>query len=246
MRRLFSLFGTPLLAFTMLALPGSAQAQCSDPMLTLPEGQSLMTIMATERQSVEQDLLVATLSYVVENRDASELQDEINSAMKEALDKAKKVESVKVSTGSYQVYETTDPRSKEKKWRGSQSIILKSKNADALLKLAGELQELKLTMNGLSYTLDPDTAAEAQDSMMEAALVKLQSRANRAAKALGKSEAELKDVSVQSDNSVRPQPYVARGAMMMESAAMDMASPVASANEETLMLTVSARAVLKP
>lgn len=237
------------LAFAAIMLsPALAQAQCggTDALLELPEGQAIMSITATERSTVEQDLLIANLSYVVEKNDAKEVQNEINEAMTKALSTAKKVEEVKASTGSYQVYETTVPRTKEKKWRGSQTITLKSKDADALLELAGKLQDMKLTMNGLNYTLDPDTAAEMQDNMMEAALVKLQTRANRAAKALGKSSAELRDVSTQGSAPPIPMPHMARGAMMMADAEMAMATPVASAGETTLILTVSARAILKP
>lgn len=242
-------FITPLALMSFVFMPTHAFAQCvqDSTLLSLPEGQAVMSISATERMSVEEDLLVASLSYVTEKRDAKEVQNEINQAMTKALETAKKVDGVKSSTGSYQVYETTDPRSKEKKWRGSQSLTLKSTDADALLELTGKLQNMKLTMGGLNYTLDPDTAADLQDSMMENALVELQARADRAAKALGKSSAELREVTTQSAGGPLPNNYVgARSMMAMESAADTMAMPVASAGETTLTLTVSARAILKP
>lgn len=223
-----------------------ALAQYEDPILTLPEGQVILNISATENREVQQDLLVGTLSYVAQNRDSRALQNEINTAMAKAVEAAKATEDVKVSTGSYQVYETTDERSKEKLWQGSQTLTIQSMKPDAVLTLAGKLQDMKLTMNGLSYTLAPATAIEVQDSLMEAALKQLQDRANRAAKALGKSSAELRDVQVNS-SGVPYQPVMHRGAMMkMEMAADSMAAPVAESGETTLSLNVSARAILKP
>lgn len=237
-----------ILAFSSAALILSfapAQAQSEDPILTLPDGQAILNISATERMEVAQDLLVASLSYNATNTDSRALQNEINRAMSKALEIAKKVSTIKVNTGSYQVYETVDPRTKEKKWQGSQSLTLKSKTADDVLKLTGELQNLGLNMNGLSYVLAPETAVTIQDNLMEAALKQLQERANRAAKALNKSTAELRDVSVQSNEPVYMPKAYGRG-MVMEAAAMDMAAPVAAAGDDTISLTVSARAILKP
>ncbi len=234
-----------LLALIMFTLPLAAEAQEQDPILALPDGQVILSIQATESKDVAQDLLVGTLSYVVTNREAAVVQNQINTVMAKALEEAKKEEALKVNTGAYQVYETTDDRTKEKLWRGSQNITLQSKDAEKLLDVAGKLQEQGLTMNGLSYTLDPKTAVTVQDSLMEAALTQLQERASRAAAALGKSSAELRDVSV--NQAMMPYRPVYKGrAMMMESVAMDMAAPVAEGGEDTITLTVSARAILKP
>lgn len=240
--RLFAIISVLLI----LALSQPAAAQMQDPILSLPDGQVILNISATERKEVEQDLLVGTLSYIVTNREASAVQDEINTAMAKALDEAKGTKEVKVNTGAYQVYETTEPRTKEKLWRGQQSLTIKSMNAENLLELAQKLQQMGLTMNGLSYTLAPETAVDIQDNLMEAALKQLQERATRAAKALGKSGAELRDVNVNSSGipyNHAPQMRMARAEIM---SAAPMAAPVAAAGETTITLTVNARAILKP
>ncbi len=239
------------LLLILIALPVTAHkanAQMEDPILSMPDGQVILNISATERRDVEQDLLVANLSYQATNKGPRALQDEVNKIMKEAISTAKKVDTVKVSTGSYQVYDYTDPRTKEKKWRASQSLTLKSKDAESLLKLSGKLQDMKLNMNGLSYMLDPKTSVSVQDSLMEDALKQLQMRANRAAKALGKSTAELRDVNVQTGGVPYQQirNYGRSNMMEMQGAVADMAAPVAEAGETTISLSVSARAILKP
>lgn len=234
-----------LCLFPMLSA-SPASAQMEDPILTMPDGQAILNISATERREVEQDLLVATLSFKSVNKDSSVVQNEINKKMKEAVELAKKEKEIKVNTGSYQVYEQTDPRTKETKWNGSQSLTLKSKDSEMILTLVGKLQSMGLTSNGLNYMLSPETAVEVQDSLMEAALKQLQDRADRAAKALGKSTAELRDINVQGTD-VPYQPMYGRGqVMMMAKAEMDMAAPVAEAGESTITLTVNARAILKP
>ena len=243
MRKLAAL-STALIIFA--AAPVSAQAQTQDPIISLPEGQVILNISATERREVEQDLLVGTLSYIVTNREAAKVQNEINTVMAKALDEAKKAEEVKVNTGAYQVHETTDQRTKETQWRGQQSLTVKSKNAENLLDLVQDLQDMGLTMNGLNYTLSPETAVEIQDSLMEDALKQLQERANRAAAALGKSGADLRDVNVNS-SGIPYQPQMRGNMAMMEaSSAKSMAAPVAAAGETTITLNVNARAILKP
>lgn len=235
-----------LSALFLLSFPHTVMAQVEDPILSLPDGQVILNISATERREVEQDLLVATLNYSATNTNSRELQNEINSAMKKALDLVKKEKNVKVNTGAYQVYQTNDQRTKEKKWQGSQSLTLKSKDAKTILELAGKLQDMKLNMNGLNYTLSPETAITVQDNLMEAALKQLQTRANRAAKALGKSTAELREVNTQGGGIPIQRRNYARSAMVMESADMAMSAPVAASGESTITLTVSARVILKP
>jgi len=233
----------PALALLAFAVP--AYAQVEDPILSLPDGQVILNISAEERREVEQDLLVGTLSYVVTDRDASKVQNDINTVMAKAVEAAKATEDVKVNTGAYQVHETTDQRSKEKQWRGQQTMTIKSMTSENILELTGKLQEMGLTMNGLNYTLAPDTAVDVQDSLMEAALEQLQERANRAAKALGKSSAELREVNVNS-SGIPYQPMMRASSIKMEMASDSMAAPVAAAGETTLTLNVNARAILKP
>lgn len=223
----------------------TAQADDDELLLALPEGHVVLHISATERQDVAQDLLIATLNYEATHRSSKDLQNDINTVMAKAVARAKEDESVKTRTGAYNVYQFTEPRTKEQKWRGQQRLSLESKDSETLLTLAGDLQELGLTMNGLSYMLDPKLAVSTQDGLMEAALKQLQARADLAAKALGKSTAELRDVRVQSAGTPVPRIHKQR-TMMLESASASMAPPVAEGGETTISMTVSARALLKP
>ena len=240
-----------LMIFTfLLTIPGFANAQHKDPVFELEAQESLLHISATERREVDQDLLIATLRFEVEDSSNKLVQHEINKNMQAALDLAKKYKDVRTTTRSYNVhrYDKNNGRRDRPRnmiWKGSQSVELKSKNADELLELAGKIQDLGFLMRGLNYTLSPEVAASIQDEMLEAALLKLQERANRAAKALGKKEAELKEINTQR-NHTPVQPVYNRG-VRMEAASMSakMAPPVASSGQTTITMNVSAKALLR-
>lgn len=239
-----------MLLALLLTVPNLAQAQYKDPVFELNDNDSLLHISATETREVDQDLLIATLRIEVENASNKTVQNEINKGMKAALDVAKNYADVKAITRGYNVHQYDKNGGKRDRprnmvWKGSQSVQLKSKNADALLELAGKIQGAGFIMGGLSYTLSPEVAAQVQDEMLEAALEKLQVRAQRAATALGKKKAELKEINTQGNyNPV--QPVYHRGAKMEVMAmSADMAAPVASPGETTITMNVNAKALLR-
>ena len=239
-----------LLALLLTFPLTSANAQYKDPIFELSDNDSLLHINATESREVDQDLLIATLRIEVEDLENKVVQNKINKGMKAALDLAKNYTDVKAITRGYSVnqYDKNSgkkDRPRDMVWKGSQSVQLKSKNSEALLELAGKIQAAGFLMNGLEYTLSPEVAAQVQDEMLEAALEKLQVRAKRAAKTLGKTEAELKEINTQG-NYVPVQKTYHRG-MQMEAmaASADMAAPVASAGETTITMNVSAKALLR-
>lgn len=238
------------LLFIPLLTPSLAHAQNKDPVFLLNDSESLLHINATERREVDQDLLIANLRIEVENSENKIVQNDINKGMKAALDIAKNYKDVKAITRGYNVrqYDLNSgrkDRARRMVWKGSQSVQLKSKNAEELLELAGKIQEKGFLMNGLNYTLSPAKAAQIQDEMLEAALVKLQSRAERAAKALGKKKAELKEINTQGNYQPRPQLYARNMQMKAMSADVEMAAPVATPGETTITMNVSAKAFLQ-
>ena len=236
-----------LAAIVFISLPASAQVK--DPVFELNPNESLLHISATETREVDQDLLIANLRIEVENKDNAVVQNEVNKGMKAALDLAKSYSDVKAITRGYNIHQYDRNNNKLNRtpdmiWKGSQSVQLKSKNADQLLELAGKIQGAGFLMGGLNYVLSPEVASKVQDEMLEAALEKLTSRAQRAAKALGKSEAELKEINTQGNYTPRPPTYH-RGAEIAMMSSAKMAAPVASPGETTITMNVSAKAILK-
>ena len=247
-----------LMAFG-LSFPVTTMAQDTKTILDLPAGHTILNVSASEQREVEQDLLVANLRYQAENKDPKALQNDINDIMKKAVEKAKKTKDVKVSTQQYYVHQYDPPRPRPKPgqtfteedakkfrtWRGQQGLQLKSKSADELLELTGELQKMGLIMNGLNYTLTPEKMEETRDDLMEAALEKIKDKAGRTAKVLGKSTVQIREINVDTGGNYHPQPMM-RTMAAPGGAAMEMAAPVATPGESNISMSVSARVVLKP
>jgi predicted secreted protein len=216
-----------------------------------------VTLSASDQKKVTQDLLVASLRIEIDNKDSRKVQDDINKAMKTALDTVKAEPEIKVSTGSYYVYNfdpnpappkplSADEMKKRMVWKGSQTIDLKSKDAQKALDILAKLQDMGFVMNGLNYTLSPELAEAQKDELLIGALKKIQNKAALVAKTLGKSGYEIADLTI--DGSYVPQQPVAMMSMardgIMEKSAM--AAPVAAPSEDDVSLSVSARVVLKP
>ncbi len=220
-------------------------------------GQTVLNISANERQMVQQDQLIASVRYEIDGDDPKTLQSKINAQMAKALEAAKKHPDVKVSTDNYYVYpynpdqyDHPDPdqrlehnKKKSVIWRGAQGLQLTSKNSEELLELLGKLQAMGLQTNNLSYTLSTEVFEKVRDSLMESALKKLSEKADHAAKALGKKDVELVEVNV--DAGYPQAPVMMMRAEMSGAANAKMDMPVASPGESEIVLTVSARAILK-
>ena len=238
-----SQWGVFLLLFAGLGASMGAVAQQTA--VLLPEGQTLITLQVTERQSVAQDLLVANLRVEIEGRDPAAVQNDINAAMTQALEQANAVETVDTSTGRYNVYQINrQPQNNrpDMVWRGSQNINLQGFDAPALLALVGQLQELGFLTGHLGYELSTARADEVRDSLMEAAVAKAMERAERAARALGKGSVDISALDV--DNSAQyAAPVMFRAAMVADSA--ERAAPVAEAGETEVVLTVRIQAVAR-
>jgi uncharacterized protein len=234
-----------LIAFTLL-ISTPAQAQDYKTLLDIPEGETLVDLSVTKRLEVEQDLLTANLRYEIENANPRELQNKINHHIKEALEIAQGVKTVKTSTQGYNVYQYNPNQNKKslpakKIWRGSQGVKLKSKNAKDLLALVGKIQGEGFTMNGLNYSVSPELLEETRNNLLEAALTKLRVKANRIAKALGKTKTALLHVIVDSEG-YKPRAMMQLGAVRMA----DMPAPVAVPGRSNISLTVRTTALIKP
>lgn len=247
-----------LSALTALFLAGPALAE--DTVALPPAGTTIVSLSATERQKIQQDTLSASLRIELDGASATEIQDKINKAMSEAVAESKKVSEVKTTTGSYYVYQFDDGKPETqrvspqtgqienpvKKWRGSQTIDMESKDGAKLLTLAGKIQEKGFVMNNLSYALSPEKAEEIKDTLLTKAIAKLREKAKVAQTALGKSSFEIIDVNI--DNASMPPAYpVAYKAMAMRdgAGAAEMSAPTAEAGESEVEMTVNARILLK-
>jgi predicted secreted protein len=239
------------LSFVFLLPAASAVlAQNEFSLGALEPGQLLLNLNATEQRDVAQDTLNASLQYSAQGRNRSDLQDEVNTAMRKALDILKDANGVEYSTTQYQVYVIDAGRPSRTDvenpvWRAQQEVALTSMDSDALLEAMGLLQAAGLVVTSQYYSLSVERYEEVAGTLMQAALAKLQSRANDAAAGLGKSKAELVEVSLDGSPNfaMRDQRAYSMAATVGDA---EMAPPVAVPGETQVSMTVSARAVLSP
>lgn len=238
---LATLVSAPAILMLCLLAPS---AHADDGLQLPPTGHTVLKFTATERMSLPQDLLTASLRIEARNADPRKVQADINTAMEKALATAKKVAGVKVTTGGYQVYERQLERNL-RMWQGQQTLQLESRNAAAVLELAGQLQAGGFAMSGLSYSLSPEKAESVRDELMVKALGSIKAKAALVARTLGKSGYELVDVDLGGHMPVVPMYRAMRAEMAMASA--DAAPPPSAEPGETeVAVSVSARALLKP
>jgi len=254
-----------LFAVATLLATGPLVAQNSFSLDMLGQGEIMVNLSANEQTQVEQDTLHAALFYSAQGRDRIAIQDEVNRRMAEvqALLETADVANVSAdenggegsnenvvesSIQQYYVHQVQPNRPTRNGdntlWRARQGVQLSSQDSAAVLELVAELQSMGLTMSGLNYSLSADRQQQVADTLMAAALARLQARAEAAAAALGKSGVEMIEITM---NSSGGGGYY-RGmttAMAMESS-MDVATPVAEPGETTVSFNVSARAILLP
>ncbi len=205
-----------------------------------------VNLSISEKQEVDEDLLIAQMQFEFEGSNIREVQETINQKMTEALELAKNQSDVKASTEQYNVYKYyPDPIQKEGNredfvWRGSQSIITKSKDSKQLLQLSGDLQKLGFAINSLGYTISPEKYESIKDSMIESAIEKLKAKAKRITKSLDKEEYSF--VSIYVDNNpyhpvMMQRSYTASADLMSKES---MTTPVAAPGSGIIDLNISA------
>lgn len=230
-----------LLATAALVLPQVAMANDAEILPPLPAGATRLMLSETARQDVAQDRVKITLRADFQATTPDEVQRHVNTLMVKALGQTKAYGKIKVSTGSYQVYQR-GPKELER-WQGSQTLTLDSDDVTQALELAGKLQKSGLLMSGMNFYLSADKQATYVDGLLKTALKKLQARAETVGQALGKPKVELIDVNY---NSSQPmQPMMMRASMMMMEKA-DMGAPAGQQGEAPVTLTVQGTVYLLP
>jgi len=239
----------PVLALSLL-WSVSASAQNNFNLSELAEGELILNLNANEQVSVEQDTLNVSMQYSVQGRDSTALQNEVNQAIRQARNILEATDNIDYSIQQYHVYNIQPPRQTRNdinnpSWRAQQNIQMQSMNSEALLVVTARLQQAGLTVNNMNYSLSDGKYQEVADSLLDAALLKLQTRADRVASVLGKSEAALVEVNINgSQNFFGPRVAMAEMRSLDSSAAM--AVPVAEPGSTQVNITVSARAKLSP
>lgn len=158
---------------------------------------TVVTFQVSTTKQIQQDEIQASLRIEKSDSKSEDLQFQINSMMKLALDLSKNYSDVKASTGRYFVYKD-DQKSQ---WKGSQTLHLSSFSQTSISKFVGGLQKNGFVMDNYSYTLSENSRRSMDDSMRLDLIQKANQIAiNVIAKGLNKKFIRLAQIEFNSQN----------------------------------------------
>lgn len=216
----------------LVALP--AHADNATVMQSVPSG--VLSLSAQASAEVPQDVVEITLFYEQEASDAASLTNALNQHADAALKQAKGVAGVKVRTGTFSIYPTTDRDGRISAWRGRTEIILQSRDFAAASRLAGQLN-LTMQVGSVAYSLSPEAQRAASEKLTTEAIDNFRAQAKSSANAFGYSGYTIREVDVGRNAAPPPRPMFAMRAMAAEAKA---AAPLpVEAGTSTVTVNVS-------
>jgi predicted secreted protein len=242
-RRRFALAAAlaPLLCLGAPAalLPAAAQAQPVTPAPSMPAESTVLRLSETGEVSRAPDELRIDLRAEARGADAAVVQAQVNRAATAALERARAVAGVRASTGGY----WTNRDNETRQWTASQHLSLRGGEAAALLQLAGALQEQKLLMDGMAWSLSREAGQAARQEAGRLAIEALRARAAAVAEQLGMEVALIRQLSL--DAPEVPMPRMA-AAMRASARGADAPRPVSAPEETVVSATVQGEVLLRP
>ncbi|MFQ3622040.1 MAG: SIMPL domain-containing protein [Acetobacteraceae bacterium] len=226
--------------------PGVAPSAVAQPPPRAPAGtETVLRLAESAERVVRADELQASLRIQAQGASAAAVQQAVNRAMAEALERARAVPGVAVSTGGYHVWRETQGRDGQRgqTWRAAQELqLIALESAPALLELVGELQARGLTIAGLGYRVSRGLERRTREELAEEALIGLKARAARLSGVLGMEFAGFREIRVEQP---RP-PIVAmpRGVMAAQADPAAAPPPTAEPAEMPIVAVVEADAIL--
>lgn len=198
-------------------------------------------------REIANDQLNATLSLELSDKDPGRLAQQLTLAINDALKKSAAFRSVKASSGNQQTWpiygSTITSSSKLESWRGRAEIRLESKDFKAAGELIGKLQE-KLQLNGISFTVAPDTRRKVEDGLTTEAINSFRTRADTIRSAWSAKSYTLVQMSLGTASGGMPPPIMMRAAKMMD--AESAPAPEFAGGETRLTVNISGSIELKP
>jgi len=194
---------------------------------------------------VPRDRVVATLRVMARGPNARQIQIDINHRMVAALAKVKNAPGVTAETGSYSVNHPYTTQGESAEWRGEQVLTLSSGDFDAVLGLAGALQNDGLVMGEMRFFVSPDSLKAVQDELTTTALKELQGRAKNVAGDLDLKVERYKTITIgNATEEIGEAPTSKRAAVAGKS--QKAPPPAAIAGEALVSLTVNSTVIMGP
>ncbi|MCK5360445.1 MAG: SIMPL domain-containing protein, partial [Gammaproteobacteria bacterium] len=180
-----------------------------------------VTYQVTEQKEVRNDEIRVTMAVERDSQDATKLSDEMNRAIKAAIDTIHNYPSVKSSTSDYSIRPVYSRDKHLDHWHGVSSILLVSQNINDMAVLVQNLQKT-LLIKSTRYNVSAERKDKIQTSMIETALKKFNTQAELISKNMGFKKYRLVNLNI--NNSGRP-PRPVYAASRLSATSADVAAP---------------------
>lgn len=199
-------------------------------------------------REIPNDQMNAVLSVELSDKDAARLAQQIATLMNDAMKKASAYPAVKTTSGSQNTWPVYGPgfasSSKLESWRGRAEVRLESRDFKAASELIAKLQD-KLQLNGVTFSVAPDTRRKLEEAMTAEAIAAFRARAETVRSAWNAKGYRLVDMNLGAAGG--PQPYMP---MVRAMKAMDGAESVPAQDmaggDTRLVVNVSGSIELQP
>ncbi|GAB4123800.1 MAG: SIMPL domain-containing protein [Sideroxydans sp.] len=168
-------------------------------------------------REVSNDLLTATLSADIQDKQPARVAQQLNLRLNEALKKAAAFNTVKASSGNQQTFPVYGRNNQIESWRGHGEIRLESRD----FKSAGELIMLlqsNMQLAGVQFSVAHDTRAQIENALITEAIKNFQQRAEAIRAALGAKSYQTVHFSIHSGGLPPHHPMPMLRAAMAETA----------------------------
>lgn len=180
-----------LLVSALLAVTTVAQARESDGPRNRIDFQSEVA------QVLPNDLMRATLSIELSDRNPGQLARALTQAMNESLAKGRAYGTVKLASGNQQSWPIYSEKQKLEGWRGRAELTLESKDFKAAGELLSQLQE-RLQLQGLNFVVSEETRLAAEKKLTADAITAFREKADAVRLAWGAKSYSLVQMNLSS------------------------------------------------
>ena len=222
-----------------LALSTTAFAQSNETI-----NYNLINIQAEASRQVSNDEMNAVLYIEKSNKQPTELANQINQLMSQAVQTAKKYPSIKIETGSQSTYPIYDNDSQKlKEWRGRAEIRIESTDFKSASQLISELQQNFQTQS-INFTVSDVQRKKVENELVVEASKNFQQRAQTLSQAWNKSGYNLVNINLNTSN-YGGQPVPRMAMMKASSNSLEIADQQMAGGESKISVNASGTIQLK-
>lgn len=158
-------------------------------------------------REVANDLLTATLSVDIQDKQPARIAQQMNATLNAALKKAAAFGTVKTSSGNQQTFPVYGRSNQIDAWRGHGEIRIESRDFKAASELIMALQS-DMQLGGVQFGVAPDTRALIENGLITEAIKAFQQRADAIRAAVGAKSYKTVHMGINSGMPNRPMPLM--------------------------------------